>query len=48
MTIKCLFTFFYDIITHESFQKWIEQQNEEEAITKWLSLTSVIVQTKTD
>ena len=38
----------YDIITHESFQKWIEQQNEEEAITKWLSLTSVIVQTNTD
>ena len=38
----------YDIITHESFQKWIEQQNEEETITKWLSLTSVIMQTKTD
>ena len=33
----------YDIITHESFQKWIEQQNEEETITKWLSLTSVII-----
>ncbi|CAX41593.1 copper transport protein, putative [Candida dubliniensis CD36] len=38
----------YDIITHESFQKWIEQQDEEETITKWLSLTSIVVQTKTD
>ncbi|KAI5962038.1 HEX1 [Candida theae] len=44
---KMLIHLLYDIITHESFAKWIDSQNEEEKIT-WLELGAVIVQTKDD
>ncbi|EMG46510.1 CTR86 Copper transport protein 86 [Candida maltosa Xu316] len=35
----------YDIITHESFEKWITNQSQPQ---KWIELSSVIVQTKDD
>lgn len=37
----------YDIITHESFSNWVNQQIEEVKI-QWLDLTAIVVQTKED
>ncbi|KAI5956610.1 hypothetical protein KGF54_001085 [Candida jiufengensis] len=44
---KMLLHLIYDIITHESFKKWIDSQKEEVQI-KWLELTSVVIETNDD
>ncbi|KAI5968030.1 HEX1 [Candida margitis] len=44
---KMLIHLLYDIITHESFANWIDQQDEETKI-QWLQLATVVVQTKDD
>lgn len=44
---KILIHLLYDIITHESFAKWIDQQNEDTKI-QWMELTTIVVQTKDD
>ncbi|KAI5964061.1 uncharacterized protein KGF55_002003 [Candida pseudojiufengensis] len=42
---KMLIHLIYDIITHESFKKWIDLQEDQ---IKWLELTSVILETNDD
>ena len=44
---KMLIHLLYDLVTHESFAKWINQQSEEIKI-EWLELTAIVIQTKDD